>query len=138
MKKVFLSGSFDPLHSGHVALFKKASEYGELYVGIGTDDSVTQYKHTVFQSQEERLYMIKAIRYVKDANNNVGWGFYDFLNNPFFISCDILVVAEDREPEISAELCRTLNKEYISLGRIHAEGLPQRTSTEFRYDSNNY
>ena len=33
MKKVFVSGCYDMLHSGHVAFFKEASSYGELYVG---------------------------------------------------------------------------------------------------------
>ncbi len=29
-KKVFVSGCFDMLHSGHVAFFKDAASYGEL------------------------------------------------------------------------------------------------------------
>ena len=32
-KKVFVSGCYDMLHSGHVAFFKEAA-LGELYVGI--------------------------------------------------------------------------------------------------------
>ena len=34
-KKVFVSGCYDLLHSGHVEFFKEASSYGDLYVGIG-------------------------------------------------------------------------------------------------------
>jgi len=30
-KKVFVSGCYDMLHSGHVAFFKAASQYGDLY-----------------------------------------------------------------------------------------------------------
>ena len=33
-KRVFVSGCYDMLHSGHVAFFKEASQYGDLYVGI--------------------------------------------------------------------------------------------------------
>ena len=36
-KKVFVSGCYDMLHSGHIAFFKAASEYGDLYVGIGSN-----------------------------------------------------------------------------------------------------
>ena len=36
-KKVFVSGCYDMLHSGHVAFFKEASTHGDLYVGIGSD-----------------------------------------------------------------------------------------------------
>ena len=31
-KKVFVSGCYDLLHSGHVEFFKEASQYGDLYV----------------------------------------------------------------------------------------------------------
>ena len=31
MKKVFVSGCYDLLHSGHVEFFRQASQYGELY-----------------------------------------------------------------------------------------------------------
>ena len=34
-KKVFVSGCYDLLHSGHVEFFQQASRYGDLYVGIG-------------------------------------------------------------------------------------------------------
>ena len=36
-KKVFVSGCYDLLHSGHVESFQQASRYGDLYVGIGSD-----------------------------------------------------------------------------------------------------
>ena len=31
-KKVFVSGCYDLLHSGHVEFFQQASRYGDLYV----------------------------------------------------------------------------------------------------------
>jgi len=36
-KKVFVSGCFDLLHSGHIAFFQEASAFGDLYVAIGSD-----------------------------------------------------------------------------------------------------
>lgn len=45
MKKVFVSGCYDLLHSGHVEFFRQASQYGELYVGIGSDSTILEYKH---------------------------------------------------------------------------------------------
>lgn len=55
-KKVFVSGCYDMLHSGHVAFFKEASQFGDLYVGIGSDNTIEQLKHrkTVY-SEKERL-----------------------------------------------------------------------------------
>lgn len=72
-KKVFVSGCYDLLHSGHVEFFRQAAQYGDLYVGIGSDATILDYKHhkTVY-SEQERLFMVKSIRYVKDAYINAG------------------------------------------------------------------
>ena len=67
-KKVFVSGCYDMLHSGHVAFFKDAARYGDLYVGIGSDATILGLKaRQTVCSEAERLYMVKAIRHVKDA-----------------------------------------------------------------------
>ena len=39
-KKVFVSGCYDLLHSGHVEFFRQAAQYGDLYVGIGSDNTI--------------------------------------------------------------------------------------------------
>ena len=77
-KKVFVSGCYDMLHSGHVAFFKEAARYGDLYVGIGADSTIEQLKNrkTVY-SEKERLYMVKSIRYVTEAYINPGSGMMD-------------------------------------------------------------
>ena len=46
-KKVLVSGCYDLLHSGHVEFFRQASEFGDLYVGIGSDATIQEYKHIV-------------------------------------------------------------------------------------------
>ena len=43
-KKVFVSGCYDMLHSGHVAFFNEAASYGDLYVGIGSDNTINELK----------------------------------------------------------------------------------------------
>jgi cytidyltransferase-like protein len=80
-KKVFVSGCYDLLHSGHVEFFKQASQYGDLYVGIGSDKTIEALKgHKTMYSEQERLFMVRAIRYVKEAYINQGNGFLDFLD----------------------------------------------------------
>ena len=65
-KKVFVSGCYDLLHSGHVEFFQQASRYGDLYVGIGSDATYLEYKHRKpMFPQEERLFMVKNIKAVK-------------------------------------------------------------------------
>ena len=67
-KKVFVSGCYDMLHSGHVAFFEEAASHGDLYVGIGSDKTIYELKaRKTINTEAERLYMVKALRVVKDA-----------------------------------------------------------------------
>ena len=43
-QKVFVSGCFDMLHSGHVEFFREAAQYGDLYVAIGSDRTIFELK----------------------------------------------------------------------------------------------
>ena len=43
-KTVFVSGCYDMLHSGHVAFFEEAASYGDLYVGLGSDQTIWDLK----------------------------------------------------------------------------------------------
>ena len=100
MKKVFVSGCYDLLHSGHVEFFRQAAEYGELYVGIGSDSTILDYKHHhSMYSETERLFMVKSIRYVKEAYINAGKGILDFLPTLDIVKPDILVVNSDGDSE---------------------------------------
>ncbi len=79
-KKVFVSGCFDMLHSGHVAFFKEAAQYVDLYVGIGSDETIRNLKgRETINSEDERQYMINAIKYVKQAVLNTGSRQMDFV-----------------------------------------------------------
>ena len=132
-KKVFVSGCYDLLHSGHVEFFKEASEYGDLYVGIGSDATILELKHhkTVY-SEQERLFMVKSIRYVKDAFINRGSGMLDFVPTIDVIRPDILVVNEDGSSEEKRTLCESRGIEYVVLKRVPHAGLKARSSTELK------
>ena len=80
-KKVFVSGCFDMLHSGHIAFFEEAASYGELYVALGSDKTVYDLKgRTPINNQDERLYMVEAVKCVKGAFISSGSGMLDFIN----------------------------------------------------------
>ena len=133
VKKVFVSGCYDLLHSGHVEFFRQAAAYGELYVGIGSDATILAYKHhkTIY-SEQERLFMVKSIRYVKDAYINAGSGILDFLPTLDIIHPDILVVNSDGSCEEKRRLCEERGMEYIVLQRDPHEGLTARSSTDLK------
>lgn len=132
-KKVFVSGCYDMLHSGHVAFFKEASRYGDLYVGIGSDATIRDLKHRkTVCSEKERLYMVKAIRYVTDAYINRGSGIMDFVDTMDSVKPDIFVVNSDGGSDAKRELCRSRGIEYIELERVPDEGLEARSTTDLR------
>lgn len=132
-KKVFVSGCYDLLHSGHVEFFRQAAEYGDLYVGIGSDATIQEYKHhkTVYNEQE-RLFMVKSIRYVKDACINAGSGVLDFLPTLDIVKPDILVVNSDGGSEDKRRVCEERGIEYVVLQRDPHEGLTARSSTDLK------
>lgn len=133
--KVFVSGCYDMLHSGHVAFFKEASSYGDLYVGIGSDATIEELKHrkTVY-SEKERLYMVKAIRYVTDAYINPGSGMLDFVETLDRVKPDIFVVNSDGGSETKRQLCKERGIRYVELQRIPDAGLEARSTTSLRRD----
>lgn len=132
-KKVFVSGCYDLLHSGHVEFFRQAAQYGDLYVGIGSDATILDYKHhkTVY-SEQERLFMVKSIRYVKDAYINAGSGIMDFIPTVDFLKPDILLVNEDGDKEEKRRFCEERGIEYVVLKRDPHEGLTARSSTDLK------
>ena len=131
--KVFVSGCYDLLHSGHVAFFKEASSYGDLYVGIGSDKTIRELKgRETVNSEDERLYMVKAIRYVTDAWVNTGSGIMDFEEDIRRFKPDIFIVNEDGNSPAKKSLCEELGIEYVVLKRIPEPGLKPRSTTALR------
>ena len=54
--KVFVTGFFDLLNSGHVSFLKEAARYGDLYVGVGSDSTFRELKgRQPVCSDQERL-----------------------------------------------------------------------------------
>lgn len=132
-KKVFVSGCYDMLHSGHVAFFKEAARYGDLYVGIGSDKTIEELKHrrTVY-SERERLFMVKAVRYVTDAYINPGSGMLDFVETLDRVKPDVFVVNTDGGSEQKRQLCAERGIEYVELERVPEAGLDARSTTSLR------
>ena len=131
--KVFVSGCYDLLHSGHVEFFRQAAEYGDLYVGIGSDKTIDGYKHhkTVY-SEQERLFMVKSIRFVKDAFINTGSGIMDFVPTVEALKPDVFVVNEDGGSAEKEAFCRERGIEYVVLQRTPQAGLTARSSTDLK------
>jgi len=76
MKTVFVNGTFDVLHRGHLLLLNYAKSLGDvLYVAIDTDERVKEKKglSRPVNSLNERIFMLenlKAVDYVISFSND--------------------------------------------------------------------
>ena len=63
-KVVAVSGGFDPLHIGHVRMFKEAAKLGKLIVILNNDNWLLSKKGFVFMPEEERRELIESFAFV--------------------------------------------------------------------------
>ena len=67
-KAVIVSGYFNPLHKGHLELFEKAKEVGDILIVIVNNDIQRELKGSqFFQDQDERIRIIRALSIVDMA-----------------------------------------------------------------------
>jgi cytidyltransferase-like protein len=133
-KKVIVTGCFDWFHSGHVRFFEEVSQLGDLYVVVGHDANVRLLKgegHPLFP-QEERRYMVQAVRFVKQAMISTGQGWMDAEPEIALIKPDIYAVNEDGDKPEKRAFCEARGIQYVVMQRIPKQGLPWRHSTDLR------
>jgi len=132
-KKIFVSGCFDMLHSGHVRFLEEAAGYGEVHVGLGSDRTIWELKgRAPVNTQSERKYLIEALRHVKACHINTGSGILDFLAEIKRVAPDIFIVNEDGNMPDKADLCRKLGIQYVVLKRLPPVNMPARSTTSLR------
>ena len=64
---VLISGGFDPIHSGHIALIDEASQHGEIVVLLNSDNWLKNKKGKFFLPYNERKIIIGSIKNVIDV-----------------------------------------------------------------------
>lgn len=70
---LYIGGTFDLFHPGHVRLLARAREIGEVTVALNTDSFVEEYKgRKPIMTLDERLEVVAGCRYVDDVIINVG------------------------------------------------------------------
>ncbi|MFY0608232.1 MAG: FAD synthase [Cyclobacteriaceae bacterium] len=121
LKVVYVIGVFDLFHTGHVRLLKKAKELGnELIVAINGDDMVKAYKRLPIYSEQHRLELIEACKYVDRA-----FIIRDFDNKPYIekFNIDIIVHGDDWDVNGYLEQIR-VTKGYLKEQKVELKLLP--------------
>ena len=69
MVRVWVNGSFDILHTGHLRLLEYASLFGDVRVGIDTDERIREKKgpDRPYNTLEDRVEFLYGIKYVTDV-----------------------------------------------------------------------
>jgi D-beta-D-heptose 7-phosphate kinase/D-beta-D-heptose 1-phosphate adenosyltransferase len=114
--RVWVNGTFDVLHIGHIELLKFASVFGKVRVGIDTDSRVKEFKGDgrPVNTWEGRVKLMESIRYVYDV---VGFSTDDELRQQIKDwETDVMIVGSDYKDKnvIGSELV----KEVIFFDRI--------------------
>ena len=93
--KVWVNGTFDVLHIGHIKLLEFAGSLGVLRVGIDTDKRVKELKgpDRPFNNQQDRKFMLESLKYVDEVvlfDSREG-----LINSIKDYSPDIMIVGDD-------------------------------------------
>jgi D-beta-D-heptose 7-phosphate kinase/D-beta-D-heptose 1-phosphate adenosyltransferase len=116
MKHVFVNGTFDILHPGHIALLNYAKSLGNyLTVGIDSDARIKELKGSdrPINSQEERKILLENLKSVDEVKIfNSDQDLIDLVSR-----CDIMVKGSDyiNREIIGVEVCPQL----VFFNRIH-------------------
>jgi D-beta-D-heptose 7-phosphate kinase/D-beta-D-heptose 1-phosphate adenosyltransferase len=107
MVKVWVNGSFDILHLGHLRLLEYANSFGRVRVGIDTDERIREKKGSSrpYNILEERVEFLYSLKHVTDV---VTFGSNDELIQRIKeYEPDIMVIGDDYNLE------SIIGKEYI-------------------------
>jgi D-beta-D-heptose 7-phosphate kinase/D-beta-D-heptose 1-phosphate adenosyltransferase len=118
MKVIATGGGFDPIHKGHIKLFKEARQLGDkLVVMLNSDKQMIKKKgKTFYSSEEERKEILESIKYIDEVIIDPGddTTCEEALK---LIKPDILAKGGDRiensMPEIELNVCRELGIEIV-------------------------
>jgi len=66
-KTILVSGAFNPLHFGHLLLFKAASKYGKVIVALNSDEWVMKNKGHLLFDFDTRKSLLEECGYVSEV-----------------------------------------------------------------------
>lgn len=92
--------SADLIHPGHLNILKTAAQYGEVIVGLLTDEAIASYKRVPFMEFEQRRTVIQEI---KGVNEVVAQTTLDYVPNLELLKPDYVVHGDDWREGVQRE-----------------------------------
>ena len=85
---IILSGGFDPVHKGHIRMFKEASLNGIVVAGLNSDEWLIRKKGKFFMPFIERKEILESIRYIDlvksfDDSDDTACSLINKINNEY-------------------------------------------------------
>lgn len=93
--RVWVNGTFDVLHLGHIRLLQYAKKFGEVRVGVDTDERVKSKKgeSRPFNKLEDRLEFLSSVKYVDSVTSFSTDD--ELVNRIKEYDADIMVIGDD-------------------------------------------
>ena len=91
-KKVYVGLAVDIIHEGHINILKTANKYGDVIVGLLTDEAIASYKNIPHLNYKRRKIIIQNIKYVKKVIPQTTLSYVHNLN---LIKPDFVVHGDD-------------------------------------------
>ncbi|WP_415320998.1 phosphoenolpyruvate mutase [Candidatus Pelagibacter sp. Uisw_092] len=91
-KLVYVGLSADILHQGHINILKIANSYGDVIVGLLTDDAIASYKKLPYLDFKQRKIVLENMKYVKKV---IPQRTLDYVDNLYTIKPDYVVHGDD-------------------------------------------
>lgn len=129
MTNVWIGGSFDPIHAGHVALFKEARRLsltmGQtrwVTVAVNSDDFIARFKPRPVQPLHDRMTMIAAMRWVNEVQVNDGTDQADLILQA---DAKVILVGDDWAPPRDYLGQLGIDQAWLDRYGIHVAYLPR-------------
>jgi cytidyltransferase-like protein len=97
MKIVIVSGYFNPIHIGHIKLFREAKKLGDFLIVIVNNDIQQMIKKgKIIMNQHDRLEVVKSISYVDsaclamDSDNTVCQTLVSIINKSIYVGNEFI------------------------------------------------
>ena len=91
-KKIFVPMACDLIHEGHINILKKSKEYGEVTVGLLTDEAINVYKPLPVFDYKRRKEIISSIKFVDKIYKTEDWDYSRALK---YLKPDLLQYGDD-------------------------------------------